>query len=412
MPNSSSYETAISWLFQQFPSYQVIGSKAYKPTLDNVSKLSEIFGRPEATLKFIHVAGSNGKGSVCSVLSSACTEAGYKTGLFTSPHIKDFRERIRVNGVVIPEEQVVAFVEQVKKLQLDFSPSFFEITFVLALLHFKKQNCDLCIIETGLGGRLDATNIITPLCSAITSISLEHTQILGNTIAAIAEEKAGIIKEEIPVVIPESMDSTAMKVIQDIAESRQSPVIIAQPSVLQNQDQLLPEFQRSNLGIVESILAYLQSIGYHFNESVLSLALNNLYQNSGYRGRLQLIQRHPNVYLDVSHNPDGIKKTLEAVLRELTQDENLFIVYGSSSDKDLQSIATILPLDANYLFTTFNHQRSASIHQLKSAFEEKELKSIAFFEDPQSAMKKALNTANQRDTIIVLGSFFLLEDFF
>lgn len=412
MHNNSSYEAAISWLFQQFPSYQVIGSRAYKPTLENVDKLAALFGHPEKSLKFVHVAGSNGKGSVCSVLASSLTESGYNTGLFTSPHIKDFRERIRINGKMISQEEVVNFVQEVQQLSLDFSPSFFEITFVLALLHFKLNNADICIIETGLGGRLDATNIIVPLCSAITSISLEHTQILGNTIEEIAFEKAGIIKEHIPVVIPSSMNSQAEDVILKVANRLGSKVMITSSKDLPAAGIPIPEFQKANLGIVEGILDYLNSCGIKTAENSLKAGLEHVSINTGYKGRLQRIQQNPDVFLDVSHNPEGIAKTMEAVMNHLNPGQQLYLIYGSSSDKDLQSIAEILPKEANYLFTTFSHQRSASIEQLNMAFNNAGLKNISFFEDPQLALKKAINTANQTDTIIVLGSFFLLEDFF
>jgi len=200
----NSYKETLDWLFEQFPSYQLVGASAYKPDLKNVSQLIEILGHPEKQLKFIHVAGTNGKGSTSSMLASILTESNEKVGLFTSPHIVDFRERIRVNGKMISEQQVIDFCNLMLQTDLSFEPSFFEITFAMALSHFQKENCSICVIETGLGGRLDSTNIIVPIVSVITNIAIEHTQFLGNTIESIAREKAGIIKPNVPVIIGET----------------------------------------------------------------------------------------------------------------------------------------------------------------------------------------------------------------
>ncbi|TNE77031.1 MAG: bifunctional folylpolyglutamate synthase/dihydrofolate synthase, partial [Bacteroidetes bacterium] len=346
---NNSYKSTVEWLFTQFPSYQVIGSKAYKPTLDNVLKLSEQFGYPEKSLKFIHVAGSNGKGSVSSMLASILKESGVRVGLFTSPHIRDFRERIRTNGEMISEEEVIDFVERVKNLNLDFSPSFFEITFVLALLHFKNQNVDICVIETGLGGRLDATNIIDPICSIITSISLEHTQILGDTIEQIAFEKAGIIKQNRPIFVSSVLLPEANEVIQKRAELLNSELSIASPIDLPETHQFSADYQRANFGLVRSVIDHLCAIGYDITNENIKTGIIHLSQNSGFRGRMQLVQERPNVYLDVSHNPDGIEKTILSLMPKV--DGRLLIIYGSSNDKDLTSIASVLPKEAIYLFT-------------------------------------------------------------
>jgi dihydrofolate synthase/folylpolyglutamate synthase len=207
MPDNSYSET-LDWLFEQFPAYQFIGASAYKPTLDNTNSLCSIYQHPENKLKFIHVAGTNGKGSTSSMLASILTEAGEKVGLFTSPHIIDFRERIRVNGEMISEQFVIDFSKDIRSKNISFFPSFFEISFLMALNYFVESKCTVCVIETGLGGRLDATNVIIPLLSIITNIGIEHTQFLGNTIEEIATEKAGIIKNDIPVIIGETTPTT------------------------------------------------------------------------------------------------------------------------------------------------------------------------------------------------------------
>lgn len=407
---NNSYKSTVEWLFTQFPSYQVIGSKAYKPTLDNVLKLSEQFGYPEKSLKFIHVAGSNGKGSVSSMLASILKESGVRVGLFTSPHIRDFRERIRTNGEMISEEEVIDFVERVKNLNLDFSPSFFEITFVLALLHFKNQNVDICVIETGLGGRLDATNIIDPICSIITSISLEHTQILGDTIEQISFEKAGIIKQNRPVFVSSVLLPEANEVIQKKAELLNSELSIASPIDLPETHQFSPEYQRANFGLVVSVIDHLCTIGYDITNENIKSGIVNLSPNSGFRGRMQLVQERPKVYLDVSHNPDGIEKTILSLMPKV--DGRLLIIYGSSNDKDLTSIASVLPKEAIYHFTTFNHPRSANLIQLKEGFSELNAREKHFFIKEADSLDFALSTASQEDTILVIGSFFLLEYFF
>ena len=228
---SKEYQEVTNWLFNQFPSYQKIGSDAYKPTLENILKITSLIDSPQNQLKFVHIAGSNGKGSVSSIVSSSLTEAGYKVGLFTSPHILDFSERIRINGVPIGENEVIKFVNKIRKHSFDFEPSFFEVTFALALSHFNTNDCDICIIETGLGGRLDATNIITPLISAITTISLEHTDILGNSLEEITIEKAGIIEENSDVVIGQ-LSPNLIELIQNRCDILNTSIHLSSSTVI------------------------------------------------------------------------------------------------------------------------------------------------------------------------------------
>lgn len=406
------YSEVISWLFEQFPSYQQLGASAYKPTLENTLKLAEAFGNPENDLKFIHVAGSNGKGSVCSFTASALIEAGYKVGLFTSPHIKDFRERIRINGTTISEEAVIGFVKRIQDLELDFKPSFFEISFVLALWHFHQEQVDIAVIETGMGGRLDSTNIISPLCTAITSISLEHTAILGDSIEKIAVEKAGIIKANTEIVIPENLDGRAKKIITSRVEDRSAQLIEAQKSNIDTGNPYLPYFQQDNVGIVLEILHILQRHGFATSSAHMKAGVERVAQNSGYRGRMELVSRKPDVIYDVSHNTDGIAQSLASIKRGMSSKGKLYIVYGSSSDKDLSQIATLFPTEANLFLTSFEHPRAADSTQLEAAFGIHNFSSLHFFENPLLAQEAALKTASQEDTLVVMGSFFLLEHFF
>lgn len=405
-----SYSEAVSWLFEQFPSYQTLGSKAYKPTLENTFKILSILGNPQNELKFIHVAGSNGKGSTCSMIASTLTEAGYEVGLFTSPHIESYTERIRINGNPISKESVVRFVNEIRKTELDFDPSFFEMTFALALQHFANQKCDICVIETGLGGRLDATNVITPLLSVITNISLEHTQILGDTLELIAEEKAGIIKKGIPIVTAEK-NPIIQEVFKEKAEKLCAPFILSDQShEIPSNFPLLGKHQQDNFRLAKTSLNALGKFGFSHSSEDVYLGLQNLSQNTGLKARLQVWKNNPLTILDVSHNPDGIKSTLEAI-NELNKG-NLHIIYGTSSDKAISSILAEFPRDAKLYLTAFTNPRSATIHQLQEAAEENKLDSVHFFTNAKSSFEQAQNTAKQSDTILIIGSFFLIADFF
>lgn len=409
--HANSYEKTIEWLFQQFPSYQLIGSKAYKPTLENISKLCSLIGNPEKELRFVHIAGTNGKGSSSAMLASILRESGEKVGLFTSPHIKDFRERIRVNGEMIGELDVVSFVEKIRSYELDFEPSFFEITFAMALDHFSKSACSICVIETGLGGRLDATNIIQPLACLITNISLEHTQILGNTIEEIAGEKAGIIKENIPIVIGEAIPETEL-VFQDVAKRNNAALYLAETMVSNDRVEqfnspLLGSYQVSNLRSVLAVLKVLPSSFPEITDTIIQSGLDNLYQNTGFFGRMQIIKRDPLLIFDVSHNLEGIKATLSYVSENVKGD--LYFLYGSSADKDVLPILQLLPDTADLHLTCFNNQRSLNKEQLTDLII-KAGKSAEIHSEAQKGLEVILSKAKAEDTILVFGSFFLLSD--
>lgn len=405
-----TYSKAVTWLFEQFPSYQLLGSVAYKPTLENTQKILAYIDDPHLHLKFVHVAGSNGKGSTCSMIASALTEAGHKVGLFTSPHIEDYTERIRVNGVPIPEESVIQFVEQLQNQNLDFAPSFFEMTFALALQHFEASNCDICVIETGLGGRLDATNVITPLLSLITNISLEHTAILGDTLEKIAFEKAGIIKSDVPLITAEENP-----VISDIFRTRANELSsrfaqIDHTLIIPTDFPLLGSYQHANYRLAFAALNELNDLGIQSTSNDLHEGLKNLHQNSGLKARLQIWKTDPLTILDVSHNPAGIVATLETI-RELNRGE-LHVIYGTSSDKDISAIIQEFPLDSHLYLTEFTNPRSAKLRQLKEVVSHSGYRSVQFFDRAPQALLTAQNTAKQTDTILIIGSFFLVSDFF
>lgn len=389
----------------------MIGSKAFKPTLENSEKIMRFLGNPQEEIKCIHIAGSNGKGSTCSMLASILTEAGYKVGLFTSPHIKDFRERIRINGIQIPEKNVVEFIQKVKSTQLDFEPSFFEITFGMTVDYFKKEECDICIIETGLGGRLDATNVIQPILSIITNISLEHTAMLGNTLEEIAFEKGGIIKKETPVVLGE-MEAHLYPVFEKVSKSKNASIYYS--NEIKNDQNfeipLLGEYQKENCRTVLKSCEILSHKGFPISIETIQKGFDNLFSNTGFSGRLQIIQRNPLVIFDVSHNPAGILASIEA-LNEINNGK-LHFIYGTSADKDVKSILELFPKDAEFYFTEFKNERSIKIESLKKISEDIFGNNCKYFSDPNNALTEAQHNANHQDTIVAIGSFFLISDFF
>jgi dihydrofolate synthase/folylpolyglutamate synthase len=405
-----NYEDTINWLFKQFPAYHKIGAPAYKPTLDNCRTLCLLLGNPEKKLQFIHVAGTNGKGSTSSMLASILTESGYKTGLFTSPHIQDFRERIRVDGIMLSEQDVVVFCLKIIALKLNFVPSFFEITVAMAFDHFKQEDCEICVIETGLGGRLDATNVITPILSIITNIGLEHTNFLGNTLEKIALEKAGIIKKNVPVVIGEALTETK-PVFEKASLTNNSLLLFSEDFNFQVPINFpfLGDYQEQNYKTIRLALKELVQLGFMASDIHIDAGLANIAQNTGFRARLQVMGESPLVIFDVSHNYDGIQATLNSLTK--FQKGTLHIVYGTSSDKDLASIFSLFSKNARYYFTEFDNERSSKLEDLQGNSDKVGLHAT-FFKKSSHALKHAQITAKEGDTILVFGSFFLISDFF
>lgn len=384
-----------------------MGAPAYKPGLERVAQLCEALGNPQEKLRFVHIAGSNGKGSTASMLASFLTENKYKTGLFTSPHLVDFRERIRVNGQMISEEEVIAFCDQI--LTLDFEPSFFEISFCMALVHFVEQRCDICVIETGLGGRLDATNIIHPLVSVITTISLEHTQFLGHTLPEIATEKAGIIKENVPVVVGSYLEETG-KVFMSKAKESKAELYFAKDFnfPIPTNFPLLGPYQEANFKTVLLTVDLLKKT-LPLDMDKMKSALKNLRSNTGFQGRLQVVAESPRVIYDVSHNAEGIAATLQYFESDMGS-ADFHIIYGSSADKDLEEIFPLFPKNAHYYFTEFSNFRSARKEVLMQQAEKFRLKSKGYT-SANEAFEAAKKNATKKGTLLVFGSFFLLHDF-
>jgi dihydrofolate synthase/folylpolyglutamate synthase len=405
---TKTYSSAIEWLFQQFPSYQAIGAAAYKPDLGNILELLEALKLDYTSLKFVHIAGTNGKGSTSSMLASILTESNEKVGLFTSPHIQSFTERIRVNGSMISEDAVVDFTSKIHALKLTIEPSFFEITFAMALAYFIKEECTICVIETGLGGRLDATNCISPLVTAITSISLDHTQFLGNTLRSIAFEKAGIFKHKTPAIIG-NVPSETLSVFEMQAKTKKAPFIRVKNRVHTFAIPLLGSYQAQNFQLVLTVIDTLKKIGFTISDANIQLGLDNLYKNTGFYGRMQVIGQRPLTILDVSHNVEGVEQTLSS-LKELNKGQ-LYLIYGSSSDKNYEEIIALFPKDATVHFCQFASDRSLSAAILQD-LATKQSTNSRFFTNIHSAINSIQQAAEEEDTILVLGSFFLVSDYF
>ncbi len=397
----NSYTQVIDWLYKQFPSYQEIGGSAYKPGLENVSHLLNSLGNPHLKTETIHVAGTNGKGSTCSFIASLLTEKGEKVGLFTSPHIFDFKERIRINGTKISEEEVVSFCHQLKEIELPFQPSFFEITFAMAMHHFERNNCTYAIIETGLGGRLDATNVITPLLSIITNISLDHQNFLGNTIEAIAVEKAGIIKHKVPVFVAEE-NSFTKEIFVDAANLKNTQVTFLTPS--QKAYQQLASYQQTNL---QTALQAIAIIDIHPTEHEITSAIKKLYQNTGLFGRFQEINSSPRIIIDASHNEGGIKILIKEL--QQTPHEKLKFIVGSSGDKDLKKLIANLPTSSEINLCVFKNERSTTYDELsKMAAENSTIKKV--YKEVNQALNEIVSYTLPNETIVICGSFFLISD--
>jgi len=397
----NNYKECTEWLFSQFPSYQNLGASAYKPGLEHTKAILTKVGNPEATLKFIHVAGTNGKGSTCAFLSSFLQQSGYRVGLFTSPHLVDFRERIRVNAIPINEVEVVDFCNQIQSHPLDLS--FFEITLAMALVHFKKEQCDYVILETGMGGRLDATNVVTPLLAVITNIGFDHQAFLGNTLAEIASEKAGIIKESIPVICGEEREEL-IEFFRRKAKSLNAPITWIHTKVEDLSDRL-PPYQRKNAAIA---IQALNLIGINTKKFNVVATWNVLFEQTGFIGRLFPSGQYTNLWYDASHNADGLTTTMES-LRGMGISKPI-LIFGASNDKSLAHLSAIDDVIDAWYFCEFTNQRSYRGDQLKQVIDELKLKKTQQFNQVNQAIQAALETRKENQAILVTGSFFLLSD--
>jgi len=405
----SKYDQYTDYLFSQVPMFQNVGSNAYKEGLENTHILDEHFGHPHTQFRTIHVAGTNGKGSCSHTIASVLQEAGYKVGLFTSPHLTDFRERIRVNGTMIPEQYVMDFIDNERDFFEPLHPTFFELTTALAFKYFAEQKVDVAVIEVGLGGRLDCTNIITPDISIITNISFDHVQYLGDTLAKIAGEKAGIIKHGVPVVIGEKHPETT-PVFTEKAKREQAPLYFAE-DYKPNKDyqyELKGLYQSKNLQTSLCAIDQLIRNGYHITEENIQNGLLHVTHHTGLRGRWQIVRHSPTVICDTGHNVGGIKYIAQQLKEQKCQE--LRIVFGMVSDKDVNSVLELMPQNAKYYFCQASVKRAMPHHQLKRLAKQHNLQGNSY-KTVENAYKKALSQSNPNDCIFVGGSTFIVADF-
>lgn len=421
-----TYSETLEYLYNQMPEYQRVGDKAYKEGLDNSLALDAIFDCPHRLYKTIHVGGTNGKGSVSHLLAAILQEAGYRVGLYTSPHLIDFRERIKVNGEMISEEYVVSFVEKYRDQFEPVMPSFFELTMEMAFLYFAQQKVNVAVIEVGLGGRLDSTNIIDPDLSVITNIGLDHMKILGNTLPQIAAEKAGIIKPYTPVVVGEMGGTDIAQVFIDKAKSVDAPLVFAQlymnnfaaeqkvsgwifhadgyPSI---NGQLNGLAQDKNARTVLTAIEVLRELDYHLPKEAVYRGFARVVDVTGLMGRWQLLGSSPKILCDIAHNAHGIRYVVDQLAGE--RYEQLHIVFGMANDKDTESVLSLLPKDAVYYFTRAAIDRALNENELANRAAIFGLMGSTY-PTVADAVDAARKTADKEDLIFIGGSSFIVAD--
>jgi dihydrofolate synthase/folylpolyglutamate synthase len=423
-----TYSETIQYLFDQLPMYQRLGKAAYKGDLGNTLALDRHFGHPHRKFRIIHVAGTNGKGSVSHMMASVLQSAGYKTGLYTSPHLLDFRERVRIHGQMIPEQYVVDFVEDNRTFIEKIRPSFFEMTVALAFNYFASEGVDVAVVEVGLGGRLDSTNIVSPDLSVITNIGLDHTMFLGDTLDAIAGEKAGIIKSGVPIVIGRYQRNIA-EVFLEKAKKEQAPLVFAgdicnlSTSVDKGDFQLvsiecdgvsetfilplLGNYQQENLITVLVCVKQLRQLGYILSADAVHAGLEKTVLQTGLIGRWQKISDHPVIICDTGHNVDGIKRV--ALQLEKSNSQQKHVILGMVNDKDVKGILELFPKDAHYYFTRMDISRSMDEKTLEEHGKRVGLKGVTFA-NVQLALQAAKKNAGDNDLIFIGGSTFIVAE--
>ncbi len=431
-----TYQQTIDYLYAQLPMYSRIGAAAYKEDLHNSIALCNALDNPQKKFKSVHIAGTNGKGSTSHMLAAMLQQAGYKTGLYTSPHLKDFRERIKINGEMIAKDFVVDFVQRSQQLTQQIEPSFFELTMTMAFNYFAQQHVDIAIIETGLGGRLDSTNIVTPILSIITNIGYDHMNILGNTLEKIAAEKAGIIKPNIPVIIGEYLTETKPVFINKATQCN-APIYFAQEEYaitdiivaaqtlqccITDIKQKIKEsftidlnsiYQTKNLRTVLFAEGILLQNGFRITDEAEKYALSHTKKLTGLHGRWDVISEKPTVVLDVAHNEDGMKQVLVQIQWIRENGNNLrrkvHFIIGMVKDKEVDKVLSLLPNDAAYYFTNAHIPRALPAAELKLKAATCNLTGDCF-DDVNAAIITAKKNAGEYDLIIVCGSVFLVGE--
>lgn len=425
-----NYAACLEFLYSKLPMFSRIGPAALKNDLTNTLKICQFLDNPQKKFKTIHIAGTNGKGSVSHTLASIFQTAGFKTGLYTSPHLYDFRERIKINGEMISKEHVASFTEKIIPLIEQIQPSFFEVTVGMAFDYFHAEMVDIAIIETGLGGRLDSTNVIIPELSIITNIGLDHTHLLGNTLLEIAGEKAGIIKDKIPVIIG-TANSITRPLFKKKAGELNAKIIFSEDifnfnyshenegfisiklinkenkEILAYSSDLPGVYQAENIRTVKTSIECLQQMGWKISEENIEKGIHFTKKNTGLFGRWDIISYKPMIVLDVAHNADGIRMVLSQI--KLLKFKNLHLILGLSADKDITSILSLLSTKANYYFTQANIPRALNAKSLKAAATSYNLNGDVF-ENVNDAIENVLTKSQSDDLVIVFGSIFIVSE--
>lgn len=430
------YEESLEFLYSQLPMFSRVGAAAYKPGLDRTIALDNLFGNPHRKFRSIHIAGTNGKGSTSHMLASVLQAHGYKTALYTSPHLVDFRERIRINGEMIPKEKVIDFTRRWHESNNDIHPSFFELTMTMAFDWFASENVDIAVIEVGMGGRLDSTNIITPIASAVTNISFDHTQFLGDTLAKIAEEKAGIMKPGVTTVIGEAIEETetvfrnhAVATGATLKEAYNIPLLTSfipdnewgwrcsSPLTGDFHLPLAGEYQKKNINTLLNILNILPDVGIELNKEKTRDGIEKVVENTGLMGRWMRMSSSPLTICDTGHNEAGLKYNLHQLneimqkRHEKTPEAKLFMIIGFVSDKDVDHILPLFPKDAVYYITQAAIPRAMPVDILADKCEANGITIAGKFESVKEAAAAATNCAAPSDVIYIGGSTFVVADY-
>ncbi len=424
-----NYEETLEYIYKLLPIFQRVGKAAYKADLDNIVLLCDLLGNPQNNFKSIHIAGTNGKGSTSHITASVLQEAGYKVGLYTSPHLLDFRERIKINGQDVSKEFVIDFVERIKDEIPRIKPSFFEITVAMAFDYFSLQKVDVAVVETGLGGRLDSTNIITPVASCITNIGIDHTNLLGNTIEKIAWEKAGIIKNGVPTIIGESLEETATIFKQKAAECK-SKILFADKTFKVNSNEknwyknfviknlesyaeiknlsseLIGNYQKKNIATAFALFSEVKKVFTKASDFSFSEGIKNVVKNTNLLGRWQVISEQPLTICDTAHNVDGITQIVEQ-LKNINNND-IHFVFGMVEDKDVSAVVSLLPNYANYHLCKPSIERGLKIEKLSAFFSEKK---HSIHNTVSEAYNYALENVTNEGLIYIGGSTFVVADF-
>lgn len=425
-----NYAECLEYLYTKLPMFSKIGHAALKNDLGNTIAICSALGNPEKGFPSIHIAGTNGKGSVSHMLAAIFQTAGYKTGLYTSPHLSDFRERIKIDGVMISEEKIIQFTKNMSAIIEEIEPSFFEVTVGMAFQYFAQEHVDIAIIETGLGGRLDSTNVIMPVLSIITNIGYDHQQILGDTLEKIAQEKAGIIKHKVPVVIGRSTPETK-KVFLKKAEKEDAPICFAEQewdavviesnlddlhvklvkntggSTIEIVSDLAGLYQCENIRTVITAMNLLHNSGWEIEEKTIIDGIKHSKKITGLGGRWEMLMRKPMLILDVAHNEDGIRNVVDQI--NSIKHDRLYLILGMSKEKDVKKAIALMPLNAQYCFTKADIPRALEIDALQKIAEEAGLQGRSF-ENVNIAIQSCIAEAGKNDLIVVCGSIFVVGE--